>query len=280
MRFKFLTRSPEIGKVSTEKTKNSGIVNLEMIKKLLVSLSYREREIIKLLYGIGDSYTYTYEEIGRIFKVSTSTIRRLEKKAIRKIQETAEATELLLTSNEADKDTKIQIELQNVLESIKELSIELLLYLKDQPENLIKLPWNVFEVLVAECLASKGFDEVKLVGKNPKTAADIFAIEKSNRSDSRIRYFIEIKRWKDKVGVEIIDRVYGAIQSEKATWGWHIGRIISLAGFKKMFKYTPRKLELMGIELRNKDDIVTWLDDYRPSDKGLWLPPDFKIMKN
>jgi len=251
-----------------------------ILDNILKKLSYREREIIKLLYGLGDGYTYTYEEVARIFKVTTPRIRQVENNAIRKIQKTPEAADLLLQSKKADKDIENQIELEDTLKSIKELSIELLLYLKNKPENLIKLPWNVFEQLVAECLASKGFDEIKLLGNNPKTAADIFAIEKSNISGSRIRYFIEVKRWKDKVGVEIVDRIYGAVQAEKATWGWHIGMIISLSGFKEMHKYTPRKLELLGIELRNKDDIIGWLNDYRPSDKGLWMPPDFKIQGN
>lgn len=253
---------------------------LETLENLLKTLSYREREVIKLLYGLGDGYTYTYEEVGRIFKVSTSIIQRVEKEAIRKLQKTPEAADLLLQSEEADKDkgAESQIELQDSLESIREISIELLLYLKDHPDNLIKLPWNIFEQLVAECLASKGFDEIILVGKNPNTSADIFAVEKSSKSGARIRYFIEVKRWKDKVGVEIIDRVYGAFQSEKITWGWHIAMVVSLAGFKKMVKYSPRKLELMGIELRNKDDVVAWLNDYRPSDKGLWMPPDFKVI--
>ena len=260
--------------------KNSETVILEKLENLFKTLSYREREVIKLLYGLSDSYTYTYEDVGRIFKVSTSTIRRVEKKAIRKLQKSPEAADLLLQSEEEDKDkgAEIQLELQDTLESIREMSIELLLYLKDRPDNLIKLPSNIFEQLVAECLASKGFDEIKLVGKNPYTAADIFAIEKSSKSGSRIRYFIEVKRWKDKVGVEIIDRIYGAFQSEKITWGWHIAMVVSLAGFKKMFKYPPRTLELMGIELRNKDDVVAWLNDYRPSDKGLWMPPDFKVI--
>jgi len=169
--------------------KNSGTVNFEKLENLLNTLSYREREVIKLLYGMADGYTFTYEEVGRIFKVSTSTIRRVENKAIRKLQKAPEATDLLLQSEETDenKGTEIQIELQDTLEGIRELNIELLLYLKDQPENLIKLPWNVFEQLVAECLASKGFDEIKLVGKNPTTAADMFAIENSGMSGSRVR---------------------------------------------------------------------------------------------
>ena len=50
------------------------------------NLSYREREIIKLRYGIGDGYTYTLEEVGRIFKVSRERICSIEAKALRKIR--------------------------------------------------------------------------------------------------------------------------------------------------------------------------------------------------
>ncbi|MGL5097643.1 MAG: sigma-70 family RNA polymerase sigma factor, partial [Planctomycetia bacterium] len=38
------------------------------IDNVLKTLTYREREIIKLRYGLGDGYTYTLEEVGRIFK--------------------------------------------------------------------------------------------------------------------------------------------------------------------------------------------------------------------
>jgi RNA polymerase primary sigma factor len=62
----------------------------EMLKDridiVLKTLSYREREIIKLRYGIGDGYTYTLEEVGRIFKVTRERVRQVEAKAIRKLQ--------------------------------------------------------------------------------------------------------------------------------------------------------------------------------------------------
>jgi RNA polymerase primary sigma factor len=62
----------------------------EMLKErldgVLKTLSYREREIIKLRYGIGDGYTYTLEEVGRIFKVTRERVRQVEAKAIRKLQ--------------------------------------------------------------------------------------------------------------------------------------------------------------------------------------------------
>jgi RNA polymerase primary sigma factor len=58
----------------------------ERIDSILSTLSYREREIIKLRYGIGDGYTYTLEEVGRIFKVTRERVRQVEAKAIRKLQ--------------------------------------------------------------------------------------------------------------------------------------------------------------------------------------------------
>ena len=56
------------------------------IEQVLRTLTYREREIVKLRYGIGDGYTYTLEEVGRIFKVTRERVRQVEAKAVRKLQ--------------------------------------------------------------------------------------------------------------------------------------------------------------------------------------------------
>ncbi len=58
----------------------------DKINHVLKSLTYREREIIKLRYGLGDGYSYTLEETGRIFKVTRERIRQIESKALRKLQ--------------------------------------------------------------------------------------------------------------------------------------------------------------------------------------------------
>lgn len=58
----------------------------ERIETLLKTLTYREREIIRLRYGLGDGYTYTLEEVGRIFKVTRERVRQIEAKAVRKLQ--------------------------------------------------------------------------------------------------------------------------------------------------------------------------------------------------
>ncbi|HHT9119768.1 MAG TPA: RNA polymerase sigma factor RpoD [Candidatus Hypogeohydataceae bacterium YC41] len=58
----------------------------EKINAILNTLTYREREIIKLRYGIGDGYTYTLEEVGKKFNVTRERVRQIEAKAIRKLQ--------------------------------------------------------------------------------------------------------------------------------------------------------------------------------------------------
>jgi RNA polymerase primary sigma factor len=66
----------------------------EKIEQVLKTLTYREREIIKLRYGLGDGYTYTLEEVGRIFKVTRERVRQIEAKAVRKLQHPVRSRQL------------------------------------------------------------------------------------------------------------------------------------------------------------------------------------------
>ena len=75
------------------KNANNGILR-DKIESLLKTLTYREREIVRLRYGLGDGYTYTLEEVGRIFKVTRERVRQIEAKAIRKLQHPVRAQHL------------------------------------------------------------------------------------------------------------------------------------------------------------------------------------------
>jgi RNA polymerase primary sigma factor len=75
------------------KNANNGILR-DKIENLLKTLTYREREIVRLRYGLGDGYTYTLEEVGRIFKVTRERVRQIEAKAIRKLQHPVRAQHL------------------------------------------------------------------------------------------------------------------------------------------------------------------------------------------
>ncbi|TAJ15848.1 MAG: RNA polymerase sigma factor RpoD, partial [Planctomycetota bacterium] len=66
----------------------------ERINDVLNTLTFREREIIKLRYGIGDGYTYTLEEVGRIFRVTRERVRQIEAKAVRKLRHPVRARQL------------------------------------------------------------------------------------------------------------------------------------------------------------------------------------------
>ncbi|MEX0718153.1 MAG: RNA polymerase sigma factor RpoD, partial [Planctomycetaceae bacterium] len=66
----------------------------DKIDGVLKTLTYREREIIKLRYGLGDGYTYTLEEVGRIFKVTRERVRQIEAKAVRKLQHPVRSKQL------------------------------------------------------------------------------------------------------------------------------------------------------------------------------------------
>jgi RNA polymerase primary sigma factor len=66
----------------------------EKIDHVLKTLTYREREIIKLRYGLGDGYTYTLEEVGRIFKVTRERVRQIEAKAVRKLMHPVRSRQL------------------------------------------------------------------------------------------------------------------------------------------------------------------------------------------
>lgn len=65
------------------------------ISKVLKTLTYREREIIRLRYGLADGYSYTLEEVGHIFSVTRERIRQIESKAVRKLQQPHRSRELV-----------------------------------------------------------------------------------------------------------------------------------------------------------------------------------------
>jgi RNA polymerase primary sigma factor len=66
----------------------------DRIDSLLKTLTFREREIIRLRYGLTDGYTYTLEEVGRIFRVTRERVRQIEAKAVKKLQHPVRSRQL------------------------------------------------------------------------------------------------------------------------------------------------------------------------------------------
>lgn len=229
----------------------------------------RLRDIYRLRTGMDDGRVKTMSEVALIFDISEATVRREHKKAERKVLE-------ILSRQQFEHHT-ISVDVSETIERVKELTPSLITHLKNNQGDLRKLSWQVFEHLIAEFFANWGYDDVRIVGRNPQTAADIIAIRKPDASGVKVRYFIEVKRWKNRVGVEVIDRVIGALLAERGGFGWHLGMIVAIADFKNMEKYRPTQLSMLGVELRGGDDVRCWLQNYRFHQRGLWLPSPFII---
>jgi len=59
----------------------------ERLEMVMNDLSCREREIVRLRYGLADGYNYTLEQVGKIFAVTRERVRQIESKAVRKLQQ-------------------------------------------------------------------------------------------------------------------------------------------------------------------------------------------------
>lgn len=65
------------------------------LEEVLQSLSLREREVVKMRFGIGRDNTYTLEELGKKFKVTRERIRQIEIRALKKLQHPVRSRQLL-----------------------------------------------------------------------------------------------------------------------------------------------------------------------------------------
>ena len=70
------------------------ILTNEALRDALESLSYRERRVLELRYGLGDQHPRTLDEIGRTFNVTRERIRQIENHSLKKLQNLNEAQQL------------------------------------------------------------------------------------------------------------------------------------------------------------------------------------------
>jgi RNA polymerase primary sigma factor len=58
----------------------------EQTRKVLATLTPREEKVLRMRFGIGESYDHTLEEVGQSFQVTRERIRQIEAKALRKLR--------------------------------------------------------------------------------------------------------------------------------------------------------------------------------------------------
>ena len=70
------------------------LLTKEALKESLENLSYRERRVLELRYGLGGEHPRTLDEVGRTFNVTRERIRQIENQSLKKLQSLQEAQKL------------------------------------------------------------------------------------------------------------------------------------------------------------------------------------------
>ena len=70
------------------------ILTEEALREALENLSYRERRVLELRYGLGGEHPRTLNEVGRTFNVGRERIRQIENQSLKTLQSLVEAQKL------------------------------------------------------------------------------------------------------------------------------------------------------------------------------------------
>jgi len=70
------------------------ILTKEALRGALENLSYRERRVLELRYGLGGEHPCTLEEVGQTFNVTRERIRQIEHQSLKKLQSLGDAQKL------------------------------------------------------------------------------------------------------------------------------------------------------------------------------------------
>ena len=245
---------------------------IEATNKALNDLSIRHNLILRLLFGLGGLPQFTHQEIAEEFGINESDIVEEEKEALRALRQPPSTIDLRATIVPV-KESPVKVsEISPLIETIHRVTPELIKALQQNSKNLLMLKDDVLEQVIAELLAQNGFTDISLVGRNPNTSADIFATSFPNDIGVPLKLFIEVKRWKNKAGIGVINSVYGAMELEKPEYGCNAAMVVCTSGFTDFKKTDRQSLELRGVFLRNRNDLFRWLDNYKQNQYGLWLP--------
>ena len=156
---------------------------------------------------------------------------------------------------------------------VTEITARLIEYLRHHPRALYRLRPRQFEELVAEILASYGW-EVHLTPPSRDGGYDIFAVSK-DVSGVKSPWIIECKKYAEhrKVGVDIVRALYGtsAVLRQGAN---------ALLATTSYFTKGARafKASRYDLELKDFHAVLQWVNEYRPNPNGELFIRDNRIV--
>lgn len=153
-------------------------------------------------------------------------------------------------------------EQRQLLLDVREVSVELLDALAENPLRLHGLDGHKFELVVADLLEHKGYD-VEVVRPGPDGGVDIYAAKQSDLGS--FLYLVQCKRWKPEhaVGIDVVQRLYGRVSEDNAT----AGVVVTTSRFTTQARKTVDRLPFR-MALRDFHDLVAWLSYWRTTRLG------------
>jgi restriction endonuclease Mrr len=160
-----------------------------------------------------------------------------------------------------------------LVKTVQLITNELIEYLKKHPKALYTIRPRQFEELIAEILASFGW-QVKLTPQTRDGGYDIYAINKGDSSELRNSWIIECKKnsAKNKVGLDIVRKLYG-LRTEMNVGGALLATTSYFSEDAKAYKASRYDLKL-----RDYESILEWINQYRPNPKGKLYLKDNRLI--
>ena len=168
-------------------------------------------------------------------------------------------------------------EFENKIESpqiiIQTFSEKVLKYIKSNPAVVRNLSGRDFENLIAEIIASLGFEDISLRVSTHLGEVDILCFSKDVLG-SKIGYIFELKQRGESmkpVTLSEVTRLYGLKEGLNERLG------ISQGVFVTTTNYTSPSREaanIYSLTLKDYQDVLEWLNMYEPLPGGLYLEQD------
>jgi hypothetical protein len=158
-----------------------------------------------------------------------------------------------------------------LIESLKEISPEYMIWLKKYPSNIEQVNWEAFESIIAEIFSSRGFT-VERTAKLRNRSADLIAIQ-TNKEGKDIKYLIECKsrtKGRTTIGIDIAHQVLGAA----LTKGFQHALLVTNSSFSRdvINHISGVQFDEYFLDLADGNEIREWLKNYSPrNDFGLWI---------